>query len=566
MLAGAATQATATPRASSPSGDMALAIPRIDVPGNDGVTLPRPLTAVTAGLLRAAFKDAGASLEGLRDHPLLGHVLANRLLSAAKPGADELQAWLERYSDQPDAPAIYAALVARLPRGTAPPVAPALPSFVSALPGDDVEANGPLLPRNPVLDGAVRSAARAGQIERAIGLVRRTRGITPEYGALLRAEIAQALFGQGRDAEALRLAEAATWQSQGQIGLAPWVAGLAAWRLGRTELARTWFEAAYRAPIIPPGRRAGAAFWAARAALVTRGDHAQWLRRAAQDPRTFYGLLARRLLRQSIEVESAAESTLGEADIEAIAATPRGSRAFGLLQVGQPTRAAAELRLLFSETREQAGFARSIRLVARTAGLAELSGQLDGLMEPAVVRLPAARLRPTGGFRFDPALVYALTRLESNFDAGAVSPAGARGLMQLMPSTAEIVLSGGRGGPIRLHDPATNLDIGQRYLSQLMQMEVVGKDLIRLLATYNAGPGNVVRWLDTLHEDDPLLFIESLPSAETRAYIPRALAYTWLYAAQLNLSSPSLDELALGRWPSVQAVQANRRDVTPRLH
>lgn len=532
------------------AGDTAMAIPRLGAPS--GLALPRPLTPVVVRLLRDAFADPAAPLAGIGDTPLLGHVMAARLLSAGtRAGTEELQSWLSRFADQPDATAIHAVLSGRLPSGMGSLPAPVLPAFVAALPGDDVEGAGPQLPRNPMLDGAVRAAVRAGQHERAVNLVRRTRGMTPEYGALLRAEVAQALFSQGRDAEALRLAEAANLQAKGEVGLAPWIGGLAAWRLGRPELARTWFEAAYAAPIQSPGRRAGAAFWAARAVLATRGDHAMWMQRAARDPRTFYGLLARRALRQAVEVPEEPGNTLGEADLDALSATARGLRAFGLLQVGQAARAAAELRLLWSETREQPGFSRSILLTARAAGLGELAQQLEAVMEPATMRLPARRLRPAGGFRFDPALVYALARLESNFDPEAVSPAGARGLMQLMPGTVEYVLSQGRGGPIRLHDPATNLDIGQRYLTQLMQLDLVGSDLIRLLASYNAGPGNFARWSETLHEEDPLLFIEALPLAETRAYVPKALAYSWLYAAQLGLPSRSLDELAKGAWPQV---------------
>ncbi len=564
ILAGAATSALSPARAQDAPEDTALAIPRLSPGRGDGVGLPRPLSSAQARLVREAFRDAAAALEPLRDSILLGHVLAERL--AAKPVTEELQAWLARHGELPDAPALHALLLARLPRGVAAPAAPSLPAFVAAPPGDDIEAPARLLPRNPLLDRAVREAARAGQFDRAVRLVSGTRGLSAEYGALLRAEIAQAMFGQGRDREALTLAEAANRQAHGSVGMAPWISGLAAWRLGRPELARTWFEAAYRAPMISPGRRAAAAWWAARATLVTRGDHGVWMRRAARDPRTFYGLLARRTLGQTIRPEPDPVDTLGEADIEAVAATTRGERALALLQVDQPARAAADLRLLWLEMRDHAGFGRSVLVVARAAGLQELAAQIEGVMRPATVRLPATKLRPAGGFRVDPALVHALARLESNFDAGAVSPAGARGLMQLMPGTAQYVLAGtGRGAP-ELHNPGVNLDLGQRYLLYLSRLDAIGPDLIRLLASYNAGPGAFARWMETMAaEQDPLLFIESLPGEETRAYVPRALAYTWLYAAQLGLPSPTLDELAAGLWPSLHVLPA-RREAAVRLH
>ena len=195
------------------------------------------------------------------------------------------------------------------------------------------------------------------------------------------------------------------------------------------------------------------------------------MQRAAENPRAFYGLIARRALGQGVgTAKPFAGGTLGEADMDAVAATPQGNRAFALLQVGQPARAEAELRQLWAATREQPGFSRSILLVAQAAGLDGLASQLVPLAqavgEGAAMPLPATRFRPTGGFRIDPALMYGLARLESNFDPQAVSPAGARGLMQIMPITLEQVL---RDSPTplrlaRLHDPATNLDLGQRYL------------------------------------------------------------------------------------------------------
>ena len=342
-----------------------MAVPRIA--NASPVSLPQPLPPSDAGRLRRIFalqakSDIPAALAEcaeLSDHTLLGHVLADRYLGAAtpqtRPQAGELVSWLAEYGTEPDAAAIQA-LLATLPGQDLNPAAKPPPIYaVPTMPaGDDMEPVDKLMARNPGLDRSVRDAARAGQADRAIRLVARTRGIDRLYGAQLRAEVAQILFTQGRDTEALSLAEAAHTQARGQVGLAPYVAGLAAWRLDRPELARTLFEAAYRAALIQPGQRAGAAFWAARAQLSGRtpSAFAPWMQRAAQNPRTFYGLLARRSLGQPVLTTAAfSQATLGEADVEAIEATPSGHRAFALLQVGQSARAASELRLLWSQTR-----------------------------------------------------------------------------------------------------------------------------------------------------------------------------------------------------------------------
>ena len=102
ILAGAATsafparaQATRAQdtRAQDGGDDTAMAIPRLQI-GGDGAALPRPLDALTAARLRRAFQDASAPLDGLQDHPLLGHVLADRLTSpTARPALNELRAW-----------------------------------------------------------------------------------------------------------------------------------------------------------------------------------------------------------------------------------------------------------------------------------------------------------------------------------------------------------------------------------------------------------------------------------------------------------------------------------------
>jgi soluble lytic murein transglycosylase-like protein len=138
-----------------------------------------------------------------------------------------------------------------------------------------------------------------------------------------------------------------------------------------------------------------------------------------------------------------------------------------------------------------------------------------------------------------------------------------------MPQTASFIL-GGSGRidlPTMLHDPAVNLDLGQRYVAYLARNDAVNGDLIRLLAAYNTGPGSFAHWAPQVRDNgDPLLFIEAIPVDETRAHVPRVLAYTWMYAARLHLPAGSLDDLAAGRWPRFQPFDDARRLASSRLN
>src|SRR5262249_36553437 len=140
---------------------------------------------------------------------------------------------------------------------------------------------------------------------------------------------------------------------------------------------------------------------------------------------------------------------------------------------------------------------------------------------------------------------------ESRFDARAISRSGARGLMQLMPTTAAGVakqpaLAG--KNVTRLEDPAFNLELGQRYLQMILKGQ--SNNLIALAAAYNSGPANLSRWLSTQNsKDDALLFIETIPRAETRTYIKRVMMNLWMYRKRLNEPADGLDEAASGAWP-----------------
>ncbi|MFD1380715.1 lytic transglycosylase domain-containing protein [Fodinicurvata halophila] len=159
----------------------------------------------------------------------------------------------------------------------------------------------------------------------------------------------------------------------------------------------------------------------------------------------------------------------------------------------------------------------------------------------------------------DRALLYAFMRQESNFQPGASSGLGARGLMQIMPATARYLASKRESlQPISgqpLDKPDVNLAYAQQYLLYLMEEQAAGGDLIRLMISYNAGPGNLQKWEEQLADAtgdvlaDPLLFLESLPSYETRHFVRRVLTNLWIYRKRLGQIPSSLEDLASGSWP-----------------
>ena len=139
----------------------------------------------------------------------------------------------------------------------------------------------------------------------------------------------------------------------------------------------------------------------------------------------------------------------------------------------------------------------------------------------------------SNGGGVEPALVYAVMREESGYRPSALSVAGARGLLQLMPDTAaRLAREAGlpEPSPAALFEPRVNLDLGSRYLSQLLAR--FGGRASAAIASYNAGPHAVARWLEgsALADDE---WVESIPYDQTRAYTKRVLrslhAYRVLY-------------------------------------
>jgi soluble lytic murein transglycosylase len=499
------------------TGDQtALAMPRIQFHGAAGVGIPQPLAPSEAALVRRIFalQDGGSVAEAVRetarlqDDLLLGAILAERYLHANyRPTAAELTAWLARFGDQFEAAAIR--------------------SLLERLAPDEARSDAAVTDTDPP-GRAARGGAGGSQI--------------------------RTLFEQNRDAAAVAAAERLL------SGTGPadprFAGGLAAWRLGRLDTAYALFTAAYGSAGTST-MRAASAYWAGHVAQrrLDRGGFAVWMRRAALETGTFYGMIAHRALSPTITCQPG--DTIGDADVEALLTTPQGRRAFALHQVGQKYYAEAELRALWVDTGTDGQLDRSIGLIARALGFAELSAEIEQGAAAGRRRLEEVafeRLQPAGGFVVDPSLVYALVRHESNFHASAVSHSGARGLMQIMPRTAYAVAG---EAAARLQDPGVNLQIGQRYLLTLSRDDAVNGDLIRLIAGFTQGEGGIRKWLDSVRDDgDPLMFIEAIPSPFVREFVRDALIHSWRYAAMLDLPATSLGDLAAGRYPRLERAAA----------
>lgn len=134
----------------------------------------------------------------------------------------------------------------------------------------------------------------------------------------------------------------------------------------------------------------------------------------------------------------------------------------------------------------------------------------------------------------DPLLVAAIIKTESNFQANATSPKGARGLMQIMPETASWISEQAGKGPLnpdKLYNPEINIQLGTWYFADLLKQ--FQGDVVLATAAYNAGRGNVKKWLDEQHWTGQRKTIDQIPFVETRQYIRRVLwnykVYHYLY-------------------------------------
>jgi soluble lytic murein transglycosylase len=373
--------------------------------------------------------------------------------------------------------------------------------------------------------------------------------------------LARDALRQGRAAEAYAIARAHALSEPSDYAEAEWLAGWIALRfLHKPEAARNHFLNMAKVVRFPISV-ARAAYWAGRAGEVA-GDKPfamGWYRSAAAHPTTFYGRLAAERVSPDATLVLPPAPEPSRMDRAAFAGHELVRAARLLAAHGQEDAARTFIRRLGeirdvpswqAMTAELAGEIGGTGLGVATAKRAMREGFL--LFEQAypLMTLPIAAERLP--HPVEPALVLAMIRQESEFDRGAISSAGARGLMQLMPGTAKQVAASLDlpYSPDRLtRDPAYNVKLGRAYLSKLLGS--FDGSVALAFAAYNAGPARVRQWLDTYGDPrggrvDLIDWIEMLPFAETRNYVQRAIENRWVYQARLNGDSVLLAS-GLGR-------------------
>ena len=549
--------------------------------------LPSILSAADAARYRVIFrlqedgewKAADKTIAKLSDRVLMGHVLSQRYLHPTKYRSryTELRDWLAKYADHPRARQTYKLALRKKPRNWRAPNRPKRISLAGSGHDGAVRRSRSYNPTKR-LSRADRKKLRRTK-SRLRWYIRK--GWTKAAKNILKTKEVQRLFHPvaydrerarlgggylmaGRTKWALDWAGAAAKRSGKYLPEANWTAGLAAWRLGRYVDAAKYFEAVAKSDFVSPWLISAGGYWAARAYLKARQPQKvnSWFGVASAYPRTFYGLLARKTLGLEVTYNWAPPPLAQEA-LSELATAPGGRRAVTLLQVGEDARAEAELRKLFAQASPE--LARAMLALADRANMPSLAMRLGNLLVQSGSSLydstafPVPTLPTEQGKIADHALVLALIRQESGFNPRAKSRAGARGLMQLMPRTASFVARDRRFRRSKrraLFDPETNVALGQRYIDILLKDRQVKGDILRMVAAWNAGPGNIGKMLKELKfGDDPLLFIESIPLRETRIFVERVLTNLWIYRARFDQPTPTLDTLAQGEWPSYRPIR-----------
>lgn len=304
-------------------------------------------------------------------------------------------------------------------------------------------------------------------------------------------------------------------------------------------------------------------YWHARALeQLGQKDAARQHYARIADRYGYYGMLAADELGQPFPAP-ASDEEVSRAERSRVAADPGIARALTFYRIGLPVEGVREwVAAVHGRDRS---FLVAAAHIARDQDLHDRAINTAELADPTAnfnLRFPTPwrdLIEPHAQARnIDPAWVYGLMRQESRFNIPARSGAGARGLMQVMPGTGQLVAR--KIGMQNFHtgmlnDPRTNVQLGTHYLRMLLD-DLDGNEVLAA-AGYNAGPGRAKRW----RADEPLdatIYIATIPINETRDYVEKVFVNEIVYSALFSDRPQSLKERLKTIFPERAPAFANR--------
>ncbi len=502
-----------------------------------------------------SYEEAEKEIGSLRNDLLLGYVLADRYTSSRyKPSEDELVKWLEAYEDHPQYNKVYERLN-KINSETASLYENDSQKVLAGY-GDNNGLSGKITRPIDKQNWGSRTKAKtawkkmneylaANSISKAEKVM-----TSPRIQMLFEPlEIDVALWSianrymfDGEPAKAYKLISQSATRSGNRVPAIHWTTGLSAWKIGNTRKATEHFAKLANADKISNWQKSAGAFWAYRGymKLGKRSEAKAMLAEAALLPHTFYGLLARHIMEGETTFNWDDKTALRSSDMRQLASVAPIRRSLALIETGRNKDAEMEMRRYYPlasaiEKKKIVALVEKMKMPALQVRMANVLKENQESADYAFYPIP--HWEPKGGYKVEPALMFALMRHESGFNPQAKSKVGAVGLMQLMPATAKYIAERKNisFNVNSLSDPELNLTIAQEYVSYLLTMEGIDKNIIFFAAAYNAGPGKLMQWLEEIdYNDDPLLFIESIPVSETRNFVTQVLTNYWIYSERLN--------------------------------
>ncbi len=402
---------------------------------------------------------------------------------------------------------------------------------------------------------------RAGNYKRAAQIIAdaprdAAKLINPDEWWVERRIMARGLIDEGDARTAYKVAAEHAAESASKQAEAEFHAGWFALRfLNDPRRAARHFERILAVSSTPISQARGH-YWLGRA--LGGADRIKHYRAAARHAGTYYGQLAGQALGvQKLPVSSPSPSAAARARFEsneyvraivALEAAGYDWRADVIYrELADRLTDPEELALLAwrAERRGDNTLALQVGKIAHVRGL-----EVDTVSWPIGAIPDKARIGDTGR-----ALAYAIARQESAFNISAVSPANAKGLLQLLPGTAKMMArkTGLKYSSKRLvTDPAYNATLGSAYLSE--QLDTFGNSYILTFAGYNAGPGRVKEWIGTYGDprgksiEEVVDWVERIPFTETRNYVQRVMENYQVYKARIaNSKLDIVGDLRHGR-------------------